>query len=138
MNHWILKTEPSCYSWEDMLREKATFWSGIRNPQARNNMQAMKPGDRAFFYHTGGERRIMGVVEIMSSAARDTTTQDPQWVGMDIRVLKTLHRPMALTTLKLVPELSSMVLLKQGRLSVSPVTLEAFDLILALSGTKLV
>ncbi len=136
MNHWILKTEPSTYSWEDVTRDGVTFWNGIRNYQARNNLKAMKKDDVAFFYHSGEERRLMGLVKIIKEAYPDSTSKDPNWVMVDVKALKPLKKPVDLTTIKLVPELQQIKLVKQGRLSVSPLTQKEFKILLKLSKTK--
>lgn len=130
MNHWLLKTEPDCYSWEEMEKDGQTFWDGIHNYQARNNLRAMKTGDLCFFYHTGGERRIMGVVEVVKEAYPDQT--DPVWTWVDVRKVRDMKRPVSLDELKDHPGLSGMKLLKQGRLSVVPLTEKEWELICAL------
>lgn len=130
MNHWLLKTEPDCYSWEEMEKDEQTFWDGIHNYQARNNLRAMKKGDFCFFYHTGGERRIMGVVEVVKEAYPDQT--DPVWTWVDVRKVRDMKRPVSLDELKDHPGLAGMKLLKQGRLSVVPLTEKEWELICAL------
>jgi predicted RNA-binding protein with PUA-like domain len=130
MNYWLLKTEPDCYSWMEMEKQKETFWDGIHNYQARNHLRAMKKGDLAFFYHTGGERRIMGIVEVTREAYPDQ--EDPQWTWVDVRHVEALPRPISLEELKVYPELSQMKLFKQGRLSVVPLSAQEWQMILAL------
>lgn len=130
MNYWLLKTEPECYSWEQMEKDGHTFWDGIHNYQARNNLRAMKKGDLAFFYHTGDERRIMGTVEIVKEAYPDQ--EDPQWTWVDVKKGKALGRPISLEELKVYPGLGEMKLFKQGRLSVVPLTGKEWETILAL------
>lgn len=130
MNHWLLKTEPDCYSWEQMEKDGATFWDGIHNYQARNHLRAMKKGDLAFFYHTGDERRIMGIVEVSKEAYPDA--QDPTWTWVDVKKVRAIKRPVSLDELKAHPGLSGMKLFQQGRLSVVPIAKQDWDLIVGL------
>ncbi len=120
MNHWLLKTEPECYSWSDMERDGKTFWDGIHNFQARNNLRAMKIGDLCLFYHTGGEREIVGMVRIVKEAYPDDS--DPQWSWVDVEKVKAAKQVVGLDDLKTYPQLKDMKLFKQGRLSVVPLT----------------
>ncbi|MBT4384897.1 EVE domain-containing protein [Candidatus Peregrinibacteria bacterium] len=131
MNYWLLKTEPDCYNWSEMLTDKKTEWDGIHNYQARNFMREMKKGDKAFFYHTGGERRIMGIVEIIKEAYPDP--EDERWTWVDVKMLKGLERPIGLRELKEHPGFPpDMKLFKQGRLSVVPIEKQEWNLILSL------
>lgn len=137
MNYWIVKSEPSTYSWETFTKEKSTFWNGVRNYAARNNMQSMKKGDLVFFYHSGDERQIVGIARVSKEAYADHTTQDPAWCMVDIACVKALSKPVTLAQIKMVPELKNMKLVKQGRLSVGPVTQSEFTIILGLAETSL-
>ncbi len=128
MQHWLLKSEPDCYSWAEMEKDGKTFWDGIHNYQARNNLRAMKKGDLAFFYHSGDERRIMGVVEIVKEAYPDK--EDPVWSWVDVKKVRSLWRPVTLDEMKDHPGLAGMKLFKQGRLSVVPVEEKEWELIL--------
>lgn len=128
MQHWLLKSEPDCYSWAEMEKDGKTFWDGIHNYQARNNLRAMKKGDLAFFYHSGDERRIMGVVEIVKEAYPDK--EDPVWSWVDVKKVRSLGRPVTLDEMKDHPGLAGMKLFKQGRLSVVPVEEKEWELIL--------
>jgi predicted RNA-binding protein with PUA-like domain len=131
MNYWLLKTEPDCYNWSEMNEDKTTFWDGIHNYQARNFMRDMKTGDQAFFYHTGGERRIMGIVEIIKEAYPDP--EDDRWTWVDVKKMSSFKRPVSLKELKEHPALpSEMPLFRQGRLSVVPMPKAAWDLICTL------
>lgn len=130
VNHWLLKTEPDCYSWDEMEKDGKTFWDGIHNYQARNNLRIMKQGDLAFFYHTGGERRILGVVEIAHEAYPDKT--DPVWTWVDVQKVRALKRPVTLDELKVHPALAGMNLLRQGRLSVVAITEKEWEVICGL------
>lgn len=127
MNHWLLKTEPECYSWSDMERDGKTFWDGIHNFQARNNLRAMREGDLALFYHTGGERKIVGMVKIVKEAYPDAS--DPQWSWVDVEKVKAVRQVLSLDDLKSYPQLKDMKLFKQGRLSVVPLTREEWDFV---------
>ena len=138
MNYWLIKTEPSTYSWSDMQLDGTTFWNGVRNYAARNNLTAMKVGDSALFYHSGDERQIVGVVKVVKAAYPDTTAykRDPEdavknkWVMVDVQVDTQLKTPVTLKQVKAHPELSQMKLVKQGRLSVSPVTEKEYKIIM--------
>ncbi|MBP9718413.1 EVE domain-containing protein [Candidatus Gracilibacteria bacterium] len=136
MRYWIVKTEPSTYSWETFEKEKSTFWNGVRNYQARNNMRLMKKGDMVLFYHSGDERQIVGIAKVTKEAYPDHTAKDPQWCMVDISYVKPLKKPVTLTQVKLVPELKDMKLVKQGRLSVAEVSEKEFQMVLSLGETK--
>lgn len=147
MQYWLFKTEPGCYSWDDLAAapERTTSWDGVRNYQARNFMKAMKLGDLGFFYHSGATPAIVGIVEICREAYPDLTAQDPEnrhfdpratpekpiWEMVDVRLVRALPRPLPRRTLLEWPELAGMELLKRGsRLSVQPVSAEHFDAVL--------
>ncbi len=128
MKHWLLKTEPDCYSWEQMLEDGRTHWDDIHNYQARNFLRAMKTGDLAFFYHTGGERRIMGIVKIVKEAYADP--EDPTWSWVDVEKVSSLERPISLEDLKNHPLLpADHLLFRQGRLSVVPFTAQEWEMV---------
>ncbi|MGE3278883.1 MAG: EVE domain-containing protein [Candidatus Altimarinota bacterium] len=131
MNYWLFKSEPDTWSWNDQLKagKKGTPWNGVRNFQARNNMMKMKKGDRGLFYHSGGERNILGVVEVIKEAYPDHTAEDGNWQMVDIAAVKEFQRSVSLAEIKEHPLLENMVLVKQGRLSVSPVTKQEFEVI---------
>lgn len=131
MNHWLLKTEPDCYSWEQMEKDGRTFWDGIHNYQARNNLRAMKEGDLALFYHTGDERRIMGMVKIVKTAYPDA--KDPVWSWVDVEKVKAARKTVSLEDLKTYPQLEGMKLFKQGRLSVVPLSEEEWNFVESLA-----
>lgn len=132
MQYWILKTEPATYSWDTFLKEKKTFWNGVRNYQARNNLAKMKVGDLGFFYHSGEERRIIGVAKVTREAHQDNLTDDSRWVMVDMEPVKALKTPVSLSLIKEVPELQHIKLVRQSRLSVSELTKEEFELIQSL------
>lgn len=122
MQYWLMKSEPSSYSIEDMARDKRTFWDGVRNYQARNNLKEMKKGDLAFFYRSVKKPAIVGILEIVKEAYQDPTTNDDCWMVVDVKLRRVLDEPIPLGEIKVQSKLSEMRLLKQSRLSVSPVT----------------
>lgn len=122
MNCWLLKTEPSTYSWDDLVRDKRTEWTGVRNFLARNTMRAMRVGDLAFVYHSGAEKAIKGIAKVVREAYPDGTAEGGDWVAVDIEAVRPLGRDVALGELKKNAELVKMVLLNNSRLSVQPVT----------------
>lgn len=132
VNYWLVKTEPDVYGWETFVADGTTFWDGVRNYQARNNMQAMRKGDNVLFYHTGDERRVMGTCTVVREAYQDPTTDETAWVAVDVKVGKAFKTPVTLDAIKQVPALASIALVKQGRLSVVPLTDEEYHTIVAM------
>lgn len=132
MQYWLVKTEPDCYNWDTFLKDKRTHWDGVRNYQARNNMQAMEVGDTVLFYHTGDERQVVGSAKVLKTAYPDPTTDDPAWVVVDLAPLKPLKKPVTLAQVKGQMALKDMALVKNGRLSVIPVTEDEFELIMSM------
>ncbi len=130
MNHWLLKTEPQAFSWQDQVKRGVEPWTGVRNHQAANNMKAMKVGDLAFFYHSVTERSIVGIVEIVSKAYLDPTDETGKWVCVDVKTVKTLPRPVTLDRIKVLPRLQDIALVRQSRLSVMPIDQEVWNLLL--------
>src|SRR5438128_7173020 len=128
---WMVKQEPESYSWDDLVRDHGTEWTGVRNFQARNNLRQMKVGDRVLFYHSGEQKAVVGVAQVAKAAYPDPTADEPQWVAVDIKPLKPLDAPVPLTTIKAEPKLANMLLVRQSRLSVMPVTKEEFETIVA-------
>ena len=124
MAYWLFKSEPSVWSWDDQVAkgEAGEEWDGVRNYQARNFMREMKLGDRGFFYHSQKDKEIVGLVEVCATAHPDSTTDDPRWECVDIKAVKPLVNPVTLETIKADPNLADMVLVKNSRLSVQPVT----------------
>ena len=124
MAYWLLKSEPHTWSWDDQLAkgDAGEEWDGVRNYQARNNMKAMKKGDRGFFYHSGEERAIVGIVEVCGEAHPDSTTDDPRWECVDVKAVASMPRPVTLAEIKAEPRLEGFALIRQSRLSVVPVT----------------
>ena len=137
MHYWIIKSEPATYSWDTLVKDKKTFWNGVRNYMARNNLAKMKVGDLAFFYHSGDERQIVGIARIIKEAYPDPSADDPRWVMVDVEAVKPLNKPVELKLIKEVPELKNIHLVRQGRLSVSEVNKKEFDIILALANTSI-
>ena len=136
MNHWLIKSEPFKYSWEQMLSDKRTFWDGVRNYQARNNLREMKEGDLCFFYHSNEGKEIVGIVKIVKEHYQDPTTEDTNWVVVDVAPFQTLKKTVTLEQIKNDNRLANIGLVKQGRLSVMKLTQYEFDIILELSETK--
>ena len=132
MNYWLLKSEPGTFSWDDMVRIKKDHWDGVRNYQARNYILKMKPDDRAFFYHSGKEKAIVGLVRIVSDPYPDPTTDDKQWFVVDVAAESPLAPPLTLSQIRGNSDLSDMVLLSNARLSVQPVTAQQYHLIMSL------
>ena len=122
MNYWLVKSEPFKYSWEQFCKDKKTFWDGVRNYQARNNLRAMAKGDEVLFYHSNEGLEIVGIATVAKIAYQDPTTDDPNWVAVDLKPLKALKNTVTLATMKQTPGLENLALIKQGRLSVCPVT----------------
>lgn len=124
MAYWLFKTEPETFSWEDQKKRgaKGEPWSGVRNFQAAKNMKAMKRGDRGFFYHTGEERRIVGIVEVIAEYKPDPTDESGRFGLVDVKAIEEFKTPVTLAEIRTNPQLSEMVLVRNSRLSVQPVT----------------
>ena len=136
MAYWLFKSEPSTWSWDDQVAKGdiGEPWDGIRNYQARNNMRAMEIGDLGFFYHSIDEKRVVGVVEVISGVHPDPTTDDPRWECVDIRAVGPFPTPVTLEACKAEPRLAEMVLVNNTRLSVQPVTDEEWAVVCELGG----
>jgi len=128
MAHWLMKSEPSSYSWQDLVRDGSTEWDGVRNNAARLHLKAMKAGDEAFFYHSMDERSVIGVMRIVREAAPDP--KDADWVSVKVEPVRALERPVSLKEIKAEPRLAKMELIRQSRLSVAPVRDEEWAAIL--------
>ena len=133
MAHWLMKSEPGTYSWADLVRDRSTEWDGVRNNAARLHLKAMEPGDEAFFYHSGDERAVIGIMRVTRQAAPDPT--DADWVSVTVEPVRALARPVSLKEIKAQPRLAKMELIRQSRLSVSPVRDEEWRAILELAET---
>ncbi len=136
MSHWLVKSEPSKYSWEQLVKDRQTSWDGVRNFTARNNLKAMKKGDEVFFYHSNEGLEIVGIAKVAEEAYQDPTTDDTNWVVVDLKPFKELKKPVTLVTIKAEKRLADMALVRLGRLSVSPVTDAEWNVILELADTK--
>jgi predicted RNA-binding protein with PUA-like domain len=136
MAYWLFKSEPEAWSWDQQKAKgrAGEHWDGVRNYQARNNMRAMKVGDRGFFYHSGSERAIVGIVEVSSEAHPAPTSDDPRWECVEVRAVKDLPRPVSLDDVKSEPRLADMVLAKNSRLSVQPVTEQEWEIVCRMGG----
>ncbi len=130
MKHWLVKSEPFKYSWDDFVRDGSTFWDGVRNYQARNNLKAMKTGDLALFYHSNEGLEVVGVARVVKESYPDPTTGDKRWVAVDLEPHSVLENPVGLKDIKSDLRLKKMHIVKQSRLSVTPVSKEHFDLII--------
>jgi predicted RNA-binding protein with PUA-like domain len=122
VNRWLLKTEPECYSWDDLARDKKTVWDGIINALALKNLRTMRKGDLALIYHTGDERAAVGIAEITSAPYADPKQDDDRLAVVDLKIKSRLSRPVTLADIKADPKFTGWILLRQGRLSVVPVT----------------
>ena len=127
---WLVKQEPEGYSWDDFVRDGRTEWTGVRNFQARNNLRQMKAGDRVLFYHTGTGKCVVGIAEVSKAPYPDPTADDPQWVAVDIKPVKPLKKTVELASMRDHPKLTNLLLIKQSRLSVMPLTKDEFETIL--------
>ncbi|MGI9384399.1 MAG: EVE domain-containing protein [Methyloligellaceae bacterium] len=136
MAYWLFKSEPDAWSWEDQVKEgaKGAEWDGIRNYQARNNMQAMKKGDLGFFYHSVKEKTVVGIVKVVKEAHPDSTTDDERWHCVDVAAVEAMPAPVTLDQIKGEPKLEEMVLVKNSRLSVQPVTAAEWKVVCKMGG----
>jgi predicted RNA-binding protein with PUA-like domain len=136
MAYWLVKSEPSAYSWEQLEKDKHTDWTGIRNYAARNHLKAMKKGDEVFFYHSNEGLEIVGIAKVAKEAYQDPTTEEVAWVCVDLKPYKKLKKTVSLDRIKKEKRLKDMALVRIGRLSVQPVTEKEHDVILELAGEK--
>ncbi len=135
MQYFLVKSEPFKYSWQQFLADKRTFWDGVRNYQARNNLQAMKEGDLVLFYHSNEGKEVVGVAKVVKTSYQDPTTDDVRWVAVDLVPVQELEQPVTLEQIKQDPLLQDIALVRQGRLSVMSLKQGEFDRILEM-GTK--
>ena len=134
---WIIKQEPSQYNWKQFEKDRETYWDGVRNYQARNNLKNMKKGDNLLFYHSVVGKEIVGIAEVTREAYPDPTTDDERWVVVDLKPIKPFKVPVTLEEIKAHNELSEIALIKQARLSVMPITKKEFQILLKMGNTKL-
>ncbi len=135
-NYWIVKTEPSTYSYDDLERQKTAVWDGVKNNLALKHLRQMKPGDRVLVYHTGDEKAVVGIAEVTSDAYPDPKQKDPKLAVVDLRVVERLSRPVPLAEIKMDRAFADLALVRMGRLSVMPVSADQFKRILKLAGAK--
>ncbi|MBW7845211.1 MAG: EVE domain-containing protein [Bacteroidia bacterium] len=133
MNYWLVKSEPYKYSWEQFKKDKRTIWDGVRNYQARNNLKAMKKGDLVMWYHSNEGKEVVGIAKVVKEYYQDPTTTDTNWVVVDLAPFQKLKKSVTLEQMKADKRLQNIALIRQGRLSVSSLTAEEFDVILELA-----
>lgn len=131
MNYWLVKSEPFKYSWEQFLKDKRTFWDGVRNYQARNNLRAMKKDDTVLFYHSNEGLAAMGIAKVVKESYQDPTTEDSQWAAVDLAPVETFKTPVTLGEMKQDKRLQNIGLIRQAQLSVMPLAKEEFEVIVA-------
>ena len=134
MNFWLLKSEPSTWSWSDQKEIKTTIWDGVRNYQARNNLMAMKKNDKCFFYHSVSEKKIVGIVAVVKEYYLDQTDKSKKFVAVDVHAIKTFPTPVTLEQIKKEKKLSHIPLIKQSRLSVMPIDSQSYKLLCKMGG----
>jgi len=135
-SYWMVKQEPETYSWDDFVRDGGTDWSGVRNYQARNNLRSMNPGDKVLFYHSGKGKEVVGLAEVTKAAYPDPTTDDEQWVAVDLKPVKPLANSVQLAAIRYDKRLSQLPLIRQSQLSVMPLTKDEFDVIVSMGSNK--
>ena len=133
---WLVKSEPGAYSWQDLVRDARTVWDGVRNPEARNNLAAMKQGDRVLFYHSGDDKAVVGIAKVVRAAFPDPKADDPKWLAVELAPVKPLARAVTLAEIKAEKKLAEIPLVTRGRLSVMALDAKAFDAIAAMSKMK--
>jgi predicted RNA-binding protein with PUA-like domain len=131
-SYWLVKQEPSTYSFNQLVREKRACWDGVRNFQARNNLAKMRVGDRALFYHSGDAREVVGIAEVAREAYPDPTAKEARWVAVDLVAVRPLKKPVTLEQIKSTPALRTIALVRQSRLSVMPLVAAEFEAIVKL------
>ena len=132
MAHWLMKSEPESYGWDDLVRDGGTEWDGVRNPTARLNLKAMKPGDEAFFYHSMSDKAVVGIMRVTREAEADPKA--PEWVRVRVEPVRPLARHVTLAEIKAEPRLAKMELIRQSRLSVAPVRDDEWKIVLEMAG----
>lgn len=136
MNYWLVKSEPFKYSWDQFVKDGVTFWDGVRNYQARNNLKGMKKGDQVLFYHSNEGLAVVGIAKVAKEHYQDPTTDDANWVVVDLKPVKAIKTPVTLAQMKVEKRLANLSLIRQGRLSVCNVTEDEFNTILEMGGMK--
>ncbi len=130
--YWLVKSEPEAYSWADLLKDKETDWDGVRNYQARIHLNAMRKGDRVFFYESVSTKAVVGITEVTETATEDKTADKPGWVSVKLKAVKPLGQPVTLAQIKEEPALADIALIRQSRLSVMPLSKEEFNHIIGM------
>ena len=136
-SYWLIKSEPYKYAWDELVKDRWTYWDGVRNYEARNNLAAMKVGDLCLYYHSNEGKEVVGVAKVSREAYPDPTTDDERWVVVDLAPVKPLQQPVTLADIKADAALAGIPLIKQSRLSVMPIEKRAFDRILKKGATTL-
>ena len=136
MSYWLVKSEPSAYSWEQLEKDKQTDWTGVRNYAARNHLKSMKKGDEVFFYHSNEGLEIVGIAKVSKEAYRDPTTDEPAWVAVELKPYKKIKKSVSMEEIKKDKRLKDMALVRIGRLSVQPVTDKEWNVIMELAGER--
>jgi len=134
--YWMVKQEPETYSWDDFARDGKTDWTGVRNYQARNNLREMKTGDRVLFYHSGKQKAVVGLAEVVKPAYPDPTADDEQWIAVDLKPVSALKNPVPLPAIRYDKRLSALPLIRQSQLSVMPLTKDEYEVIMAMGSGK--
>ncbi|MEO6872748.1 MAG: EVE domain-containing protein [Chthoniobacterales bacterium] len=128
-NYWLVKQEPESYSWDDFVRDGKTYWTGVRNFAARNNLRAMRKGDAVFYYHSVSDKAVIGIAEVTREAFADPTAKEGDWSAVELKPVKPLKKPVTLARIKAEPRLREIALLRNSRLSVQPLGKAEFELI---------
>ena len=136
MSHWLVKSEPDAYSWQQLVKDKETSWDGVRNYAARINLKAMKKGDEVFYYHSNEGTEIVGIAKVAKEFYQDPTIDDDKWVSVMLKPMKAFKKPVTLADVKANKKLENMALVRLGRLSVQPVTDEEWDIVMEMGGMK--
>ena len=137
MPYWLVKSEPFKYSWDNFVKDKQTFWDGVRNYSARIHLNAMKKGDEVLFYHSNEGVEIVGIAKVSKEAYQDPTTEDKAWVAVDLKPVRKLKKPVTLTQVKADSRLGKMALVRLGRLSIQPVTDDEWKIVMEMAGEKM-
>lgn len=132
--YWLVKSEPEAYAWTDLVRDRRTAWTGVRNYQARIHLNAMRPGDRVLFYESVTTKAVVGIAEVTKTAFPDTTADEPGWVAVEVKAVQALAQPVTLAAIKATPALADIALLRQSRLSVMPLKAAEYGAIIKLGG----
>ena len=136
-SYWLVKSEPFKYSWDEFVRDGSTYWDGVRNAEARNNLEAMKLGDLALYYHSNEGKEVVGIAKVTRESYPDPTTDDPRWGVVNLEPLKPLATPVSLEQIRAESSLEDLALVRRSRLSVTPVSRRHFDRLLRLGRTRL-